>query len=118
MDTRGRPETVSELYPRQWLRADDLGGKAATVTITEAIVESFRAQPGDARQAVVLSFAANDKPCARRMICNKTQTRAIMALVGSERFDEWPGHTVTLAPATAPNGKPTIAVSGGPNGSQ
>ena len=116
MDARGKPETVSELYPRQWLRADDLAGKAATVTITEALVESFRTPTGDARPAVVLSFAVAGKPCARRLICNKTQTRAIMGLVGSERFSDWPGHTVTLAPATAPNGKPTIAVKGASNG--
>ena len=65
---------------------------------------------------MVLSFEAAGKPCARRMICNKTQTHAIMAIVGDERFAEWPGHAITLSAGVAPNGKPTLTVTGALNG--
>ncbi len=105
MDAKGRPETVSELYPRPWLRAEDLAGPV-TVTIKSVELRDFRQPDGATKPAAVLSF----ERATKRLILNKTQCRAIMALVGSERFADWPGHRIRLAPATAPNGRPTVSV--------
>jgi len=48
------------------------------------------------------------------MICNKTQCQALTDLTGSERFTDWVGRVVILAPATAQNGKPTLAIRPAP----
>ena len=40
------PKTVSELYPSPWLKADDLNGRVATVTITAVDIEDIRHNPG------------------------------------------------------------------------
>jgi hypothetical protein len=109
MDARGRPETVSELYPRQWLRADDLGGKAHDLTIRRADVETLRQFDGTTAPRVVLTFEG----ARMRLVCNKTQAKALAGLTGSDRFADWAGHRVRLAPATAHNGKGTIAITKG-----
>ncbi len=100
------PKTVSELYPPKWVKAADLGGRAVSVKIAEVVVESFRLPDGTHRASAVLAFEGKTK----RLILNKTQCKQLVEITGSERFEEWVGKTVALAPATAQNGKPTIAI--------
>lgn len=100
------PNTVADLYPSKWLKADDLGGVANRVTISAVTVETFRQPDRTSKQAAVVSF----ERATKRMICNVTQCRALAAVCGSECFTDWIGHAVTLAPGTAPNGKATITV--------
>ena len=107
MDAQGKPATVTELYPPKWLKAEHLQGRAVTVKITAAIVEDFRQVDGQMKPALVLSFEGK----RLRLICGKTQVHDAMMAIGSERFADWPGHLLTLAPAVATNGKPTIAIS-------
>ena len=104
MDTK--PTTVSELYPRLWLKPEDLGGKARTVTIASVEVHDFRQRDGSTKAAAVLTF----EKATKRLIANRTQVQALATIMGSERFLDWTGQSVALAPAIAPNGKPTIAV--------
>ena len=104
------PSSVSELYPSKWVKADDLAGRAAPVKITAVTVETFRQPDGSSKVSAVLAFEGK----AKRMICNKTQCQALADLTGSERFTDWVGRVVILAPATAQNGKPTIAIRPAP----
>jgi hypothetical protein len=106
MDTRAI-RTVADLYPRLWLKPEDLGGRKITVKITGAEVREFRQRDGEMKPAVVLTF----ERAQRRMILNKTQTLALAELTGSPAFADWPGHTVALAQVTGPTGRPTIAVT-------
>ncbi len=101
-----KPTTVSELYPRLWLKPEDLGGKAKAVTIAGVEVREFRQRDGTTKPAAVIAF----ERATKQLIANKTQVQALATILGTERFGDWIGKTVTLAPATAPNGKPTIAV--------
>ena len=103
--------TVSELYPRQWLVAGDLPKSGARVQVAGVEVRTFRRRNGKEEPAAVLSFTANGRACERRLILNVTQCRALTTITGSEVFDDWIGTEVILRPATAPNGKPTIAVA-------
>jgi hypothetical protein len=103
------PKTVSELYPPKWVKAADLGGRAASVKIAGVAVESFRQPDGSSKQAAVLAFEGKTK----RLILNKTQCKQLVEITGSERFEDWLGRAVNLAPATAQNGKPTIAIRAG-----
>jgi hypothetical protein len=100
------PETVSDLYPSKWLKRDDLAGRSVSVKIEAVNIETFRQPDGTSKVSAVLAFAGKSK----RLICNKTQCMALVSAIGSERFSDWVGHEVMLAPATAPNGKPTIVV--------
>ena len=104
------PSSVSELYPSKWVKAEDLAGRTATVKITAVTVETFRQPDGSSKVSAVLSFEGK----AKRMILNKTQCQALTDLTGSERFTDWVGRVTTLAPATAQNGKPTIAIRPAP----
>jgi hypothetical protein len=100
------PKTVSELYPPKWVKAADLGGHAATVKISDVTVESFRLPDGTHRASAVLAFEGKTK----RLILNKTQCKQLVEITGSERFEDWVGRSVSLVPATAQNGKPTIEI--------
>jgi len=41
---------------------------------------------------------------------------ALLTWDEAERLGEWTGHSITLSPAIAPNGKDTIKITGGTNG--
>ncbi len=104
--TTQAPSTVSELYPRLWLKPEDLRGAPVDVVIKAVAVENFRQRDGTMRASAVLTF----EKASRRMILNKTQSLAIAAILESERFSDWPGKRICLVPATAPNGKPTVEI--------
>jgi len=104
------PTTVSELFPRVWLKSSDLGGRAVTVKIAGVKVEELRQLNGEKAPKVVLTFEGKKL----RLACNKTQAIAIGRIAGSERFADWVGFTVVLSPGMAQNGKPTIIVGSEP----
>lgn len=96
---------ISDIYQSEWLKAEDLQGRAVSVVISRATVETMRRPDGSRPDVVVLAFVAKQ----RRLALNATQARAIAVQLGDE-IDEWPGHTIRIAPGTAPNGKLTIVV--------
>lgn len=100
------PQTVSDLYPSKYVKAVDLQGKQVTVHIAQVSVEELRQFDGTRALKVVLAFHKR----AKRMILNKTQCLALARLTGSEHFDAWVGHTITLSPGMAHNGKPTLII--------
>lgn len=105
------PETVSELFPSKWLKAADLE-KPVTVEIEDVAFETVY----DARSKEhVLKLTISFQGAQKRLIPNKTQCEALWKITDSERFLDWVGKTVTLAPGVAHNGKPTIVISR-PNG--
>jgi hypothetical protein len=106
-------QTVSELYPDRWLKARHLQGRAVVVKIAGVSMEELRMPDGSKKIAAILAFPKTDK----RLILNKTMCQALISITHTERLGEWPGHSITLAPATAPNGKDTILITaGGTNG--
>jgi hypothetical protein len=108
-----QPETVSDLFPSRWLAPADLRGRSVTLTITAVAVEQrHNPRTHKPEPKAVLDFGRSIG-CARhsRLPLNRAQCLALAALAGSERFADWPGLRVTLHPATAPNGKPTIRIT-------
>jgi hypothetical protein len=101
----GNIKTVSDLYPSPWLHAGDLA-KPVAVRIAGVELQEFHLPDGTDHLALVVSF----EKAKRRLILNKTQARALMAICGTEVFSEWVGASVQLAPAMASNHKGTIAV--------
>ena len=101
------PETVSELFPSKWLKADDL---SQPVSIAIESVQFEDVYDKEERKYVPKLTIAFHK-AQKRMIPNKTQCEAIWQITGTERFADWVGHIVQLAPGMALNRKPTIMVS-------
>lgn len=103
------PQTVSDLYPSKWLKADDLAGRSVTLTITAVAVEQLHnPRTHKPEPKAILDFGRS-----KRLPLNQTQCHALASVAASDRFADWPGLRITLSPATAPNGKPTINVSAG-----
>lgn len=102
------PTTVSQLqaYTSPWLKASDLQGRPATVTIEKTTVEQVRQQDGAKEDRIVVAFRGK----AKRLICNKTQALTLAALAKTEVFANWSGLTVVLEPATTRSGKETINI--------
>lgn len=96
---------ISELYQSQWLKADDLQGRAVHVVIASAVVETVKRPDGSRPELVVLSFVGK----AKKLMCNATQARAIAGQLGDD-IEDWPGNAIRLGPGMAGNGKATIVV--------
>lgn len=100
------PRTVTDLFPSPWLKPEDLGGRAVTVTIVAAQVEEIRQFDGSKAAKLVLTF----EKATKKLIVNKTQAKRLVEVTKTEAFADWAFHRVTLKPAVAQNGKPTIAI--------
>ena len=102
----GQYQSWKDVYPSQWLVADDLQGRQATVRISGVKVEDLRQRDGSKEPRIVLSFAGKSKLLA----LNKTQAKALEEITGTDLFEKWIEAQVILAPAVASNGKGTIAI--------
>lgn len=79
---------VSEAFPSNYLKADDLQGRNVTVEIESCAMEEV----GDDRR-LVLRF----KNKGKSLVANKTNALAISDAYGEE-IDNWPGNRITLFP--------------------
>jgi hypothetical protein len=77
---------LSEAFPSNFLKSEDLQDRDVTVVIASAELE----QVGNERK-LVLSFQGKQK----RMICNKTNSQRIKFLYGDET-DDWTGREIIL----------------------
>lgn len=105
-----KPKSVSELYPRRWLKAEDLRGKAVDLIVEQAYIdEIYNQRERQNEWKAILDFGRS-----KDLILNKTQTMEMAAITGTEFFAEWGGTAIRLSPAIARNGKPTIKISSPP----
>lgn len=101
------PRTVSEMYPTPWLHCDDLRDRTHTVTIHSVSFDSFfNPRTNEEQLKAYVSFAEAEK----MLILNKTQSFAIADIAGTERYSQWPGTRITLAPGRTNAGAPTIVI--------
>ena len=106
------PDTVSDLFPSKWLCAADLGDRTFDLVISRIEPGMFPIHPRTREKelkAVAYFFKAT-----KGLILNATQCTQIAEIAESERFADWPSTRVTLAPGSAPNGKPTIIIRTAP----
>ncbi len=95
---------VSDVYPSPWISPEEIT-RPFTLTIVAVTLEDFRRPDGTNERKIVLAFERAKK----RLPLNKTQAKTLAHLLGDDA-EKWPGSAIVLAPATAPNHKPTIAV--------
>lgn len=108
MASQPRPITVSDLFPRDHLIAEDLGGKPIVVTISAWDVQRFHLPTGEETKPILRFQGAK-----KFLILNKTNAETLTRLTGSERLDDWIGARVQLVPGSI-NGKKTIIVHAAP----
>jgi hypothetical protein len=111
MDAALHPEMETEmkredLWSARYLRANDLRGQPATVTIEAAIPQVLRDSKGE-RTKLVLHFVNRTKA----LVVNQVNFDAIVSVTGIDDSDHWPGQAVELYPTTTMlGGKPTACI--------
>lgn len=83
---------ISEAFPSEYLKADDLKAANSTVTISEAVIEEI-GQGQQKESKLILAFVGKKK----RLVLNKTNAKVIAGLYGNETED-WKGKQITLCP--------------------
>lgn len=97
---------LSEAFPSNFLKADDLGGKSVTVEISEVTFEEI-GQGRDKENKIIVAFKGKDK----KLIVNKTNANTIAKLVGSDDTDDWAGNRITLTAREVDyQGTPMLAI--------
>jgi hypothetical protein len=83
---------LSEAFPSNFLKVDDLGGKPATLTMDSVSLEEI-GQGRDKEKKLIIAFRKTDK----KFVCNKTNAGTIGKLYGDDT-DGWAGQRITLMP--------------------
>lgn len=84
---------INSAYPSNYLKADDLQGRAITLTIDRVEMESV-GQGRNKEEKPVVYFKGKEKG----LVLNKTNAKTIANLYGGET-DEWEGKAITIRPA-------------------
>ncbi len=78
---------INSAFPSNYLKAADLQGRRAAVTVSHVAMEDI----GDDHKPV-LYFVGKEKG----MVLNRTNANMIAEITGLEETDQWKGHTVVL----------------------
>jgi len=89
-----------DIFPDRWLHAEDLQGKAVTLTITAAYQEDLRLPGGTVETCGILSFAKTKK----EYVLNKSNAMVLRDLWG-DQSGEWAGHRIVLEAVPDTSGK-------------
>ncbi len=97
---------LSEAYPSNFLKADDLGGRDITVTIESVDLEDI-GQGADKEQKLVLGFTGKSK----KLVCNRTNAHAISEVLKSDETSDWIGQRIILTARDVDfQGRTTLAI--------
>jgi hypothetical protein len=89
----------SDVFQSKYLKAEDLGGKPAVVTIKAATFEVLKSPEGKEQGKTVLCFTKGGKLLPLNMV-NWDSTADICG----DDTDSWPGHRIELYPTTTTMG--------------
>jgi len=87
---------VDLMFPSIYLKAAELNGKEFVLTIKDVTVDVLMTVKGKTDPKYILTFAETVK----MFVLNKTNARAIAKALNEPRAVKWPGHKITLYPAT------------------
>jgi len=85
---------VDLMFPSKYLKAADLTGKDATVTIAGVKVADLQMTNGTKEQKYVITFQGTDK----MLVLNKTNAKSIAVALNEKRAVKWAGQKITLYP--------------------
>jgi hypothetical protein len=83
---------LSEAFPSNFLKADDLNGKPVTLTISSVEMETLGTGK-DKESKLIVQFKGTEK----KLVCNKTNANTIGKLYGDDT-DDWIGQRITIKP--------------------
>ena len=79
------------LAGKEFLVAEEFGGRDVTLTISEVVQEELQNERGKEKK-LVLKFKETD----RKIACNVTNAKAITEVVGSGFISDWIGQKITF----------------------
>jgi hypothetical protein len=103
-----KPVDFDQLYPGRFLKAGELLGKKATLTMTSVDIEELEGEGGKKVKATI-SFKETEK----QLVCCKTNGICIKAMFG-KTLAAWVGKRITIFPDTW-NDEPCIRIWGSPD---
>jgi len=86
-----------------FLKTEDLLGKPIRVVVEEVVFQDLKSDQGIERK-LVAKFAGKDKG----LVLNLTNCESMTQITGTDDYEQWPGHTVILYPATTKFGNKTV----------
>jgi len=92
---------INDAFPSNYLKASDLQGRQAVVTIDRV---EFEAVGREREMKAVVYFTGKQKG----MVLNKTNAKKITEITQSALTEEWPGHAVVLYPTETEFGGETV----------
>lgn len=84
-----------------YIKAEDLQGRNARVSIERVDLEEIKAQDGSKERKLVAHFVGRDKG----LVLNRTNADALSHIFGTEDYDEWVGVVVLYPDTTSFGGK-------------
>lgn len=94
---------IGQAFPSKYLGAPDFDDGDRTLTIESSDIESV-GRGDDQEDKLVLYFVDEKKG----LVMNKTNAKAIAALLGSDDTDDWVGHEITLFATECTFGSDTV----------
>jgi len=92
-----------QVFPDKYLKSAHLKGKAVTLTITAAPLETLKNNKGEEQQKTVLHFAETKKT----LPLNATNWDSVADVCGDDTVD-WPGKKIEVYPTTTQMGGKTV----------
>ena len=93
----------NDVFKSKYLKCEDLNGKAITVSIERAPLETLKNPEGKEQSKIVLYFARAKKA----LPLNLTNFEACAEICGDDT-DDWPGKKIELYPAKTQMGGKTV----------
>lgn len=90
--------SYSDMFPGRFIHADELDGKAWTLTIERVYQETLKKK--DKKKTTIVAFKETPKEYG----LNPTNGAVLVALWG-QYADLWESHRITIAPANDPSGR-------------
>lgn len=86
-----------------FLKAEDLQGRAVRVVIEEVTIEELKNDDGKEKK-LVAHFAGKDKA----LILNRTNCELLEGICGTDDYGAWAGHQIVVYPTTTKFGAKTV----------
>ena len=84
-----------------YLKAEDLQGKAVRITIERVELEDFKSSDGKAERKLVVHFSGKEKG----LVLNRTNADTLAEIFGDQDYDNWVGPVVLFPDMTTFGGK-------------
>ena len=86
---------LNEMFPSKYVKGEDLGGQAFTITIDHIQPERMRPNPQSPEVEKYVLYTAEGK---KVIVLSKVLAQQIARLVGSDDTDQWTGKKIKIYP--------------------